>query len=158
VGFPRGARGTDKLAGQTIPGNKTDDGKPQIFVTPIASTGSEALQVLIVQIMQALTFESGSGLTALCLQLGIMPTGNRQNPWRVEGTQVLAAFGKVHSTLGEYPHSAVKKAYEAQRDSAMVKAYCETTDYKVRIAQSWITKHGAPYCGCCNKRMAIDSK
>ena len=68
------------------------------------------------------------------------------------GDQFLA----IESTLGAYPHSAVKASAHVPRDSAAPKVECIKTGYKARIATAWLKKYGAPKCPCCNILMMIE--
>lgn len=159
VGFPRGARGSNKLVGQTIPASKTDDGIAQIFVTPIAGTDEEAVLVLMSQLCELKAAQSGLTLSAALESAGLVRTGDKLKPIAFENHKDMQGIIEaITMAIGNYPHAAVKRDYERQRDSAGIKIFCEKTGYKARIAQSWLDKLGSPKCPCCDVSMKAEVK
>lgn len=144
VGFPRGKRATSAWSKCVVKAVDTVDNKPQVFVSPIASDAKTVLTVLFCIACDlnglkspVLSVDSSGALTITQADENLLKP--------------------ILERLPAYPHAAVKQDAYKPRDSGGVKVFCSTSGYKVRIAQAWLTKLGAPICPCCNARMSVEA-
>ena len=165
VGYPQGQRGTDKLKGQTVQGEKTTDGIPQVFITPVCANTFNVLCILATELCKVHAGQNeGVFFETACRVIGLVATGNgstSKTPAFLPDPTLTKTFQTIIGTLGEYPHAAINPNAFEKQETRQIKVHCQAsgpTGYKARIAQSWLTTHGAPICPCHNLRMVQEPR
>lgn len=167
VGFPshRALSSKNRVVGQCW-SKVSPDGMPHVFLSPVLINPGDVLGTLVHELIHAYGIhghkkdfaEAGSAL-------GLVgkPTHMGAGPDLLQRLNAL-----VESDLGPYPHpsfDAVAMAKERKKQTTrLLKAECADppedgdTRYVIRVTKVHLDKHGAPYCPCHLKRMAVEGQ
>lgn len=149
-GFPsKGGLATKKrVIGECWDGLCAEDGKPQLFISPMLAapeTPGGVLATLVHEMVHATIgckAKHGPKFKAAMKKLGLegKPTAT------VAGTELLAKLAALVTELGPYPHSELKMVKERKvQTTRMHKCSCPECDYTIRLAKKWI-EVGIPVC------------
>jgi hypothetical protein len=152
VGFARGKRPGKKLTAQTI--FETEDKKPQVFVTPVATSATAVLTLLVEQIAIIRAKRYNESLALSQARCGLITASPACPTTTLAGGNLEKALASIVAKIGTYPHAAVTSSY-TPRDSGGVKVQCSESGYKLRISEKWLAKYGAPICPHCSQRMTV---
>jgi hypothetical protein len=123
VGLPHARNQRDILV-QAWGSNMTDDGIPQVYVSPLVSDAPKALALLYTA----------------CQRL--MPGANTPDV-----DTMARALGEIAAVLGAYPQSALHLPAYKKQDTRMLKIWCAKCGYTCRATAKWLA-HGVPSCYC----------
>lgn len=159
VGWPGGKGKKGSTIGQAWSRKATEDGIPQVFISPVLSDPVEVLATLLHEMAHVLDDnENGhkKPFADIAAHVGLVKPWTATTP----SEELRLKLGKLVRELGVYPHGALNKGVARSphtQTTRMLKAECPNqTGYKVRMTQKWLDEYGAPYCACCNQQMEID--
>lgn len=143
-GFPAGTRitkGKTGKQGQYWSGAMTDDGKPQVFISPEISDPIAALAMLTAMIVRVIYPDDSGNNIGLMLSLGF------QRPFdgKSYNLALQSSLYTVSLSLGEYPHSKINLANRRVQETRLVKCVCLDCNYLVYTTQKHLGK-GTPSC------------
>lgn len=146
VGFPKASgRDSNKVIGQCFNGIASDDGRPQIFISPILDDSARVLDVLLHELIHAvLPLGAGHGAPFKRLAVACGLTG--QMTATVASDELKAELTDIIAELGEYPHARLDVSGVKKQGTRLIKCYCPECGYTVRTSQKWLDLGGAPIC------------
>ena len=152
-GFP-GSRAKSGRVGEFWKGEASDDGIPQVFVSPVLSDSNAVLAVLSHELVHACVPLDGHGreFRRIALSIGLVGkmTATKAGP------DLVAFFNKVIDRIGVYPHSALNVSSRKVQSTRLLKVCCASCGYVVRITTRWIST-GLPLCPCSHSPMVVAS-
>ena len=152
VGWPGGKRNPKgNTVGQCWSANSAQDGRAQIFVSPVISDGRRAIDILVHELAHAAdhnehghTAEFAKIATALGLEG--KPTETHAGPDLAEKASALV------KRFGKYPHAALDEGMTTgtkKQTTRMLKLQCQCPEPRVlRLSQKAIDA-GPITCGIC---------
>lgn len=156
VGFPKASgRGSNKVIGQCFNGIASDDGRPQIFISPILDDSARVLDVLLHELIHAvLPLGTGHGAPFKRLAVGCGLTG--QMTATVASDALNLELAEIIAEIGEYPHAKLDISGAKKQGTRLIKCECEECGYIARTSQKWLEELGTPLCPCNRKPMTAN--
>jgi hypothetical protein len=132
VGFPsQHARGQQAALGEVWPAEPTQDGVPQVFVSPLMDSPIEVSTVLLHELLHIAFSDCGhrGPFRAAALTLGfVTPLGKP-----MAGLGLKSRLNRIAVRLGPYPHSSLKPL-EGEKQGSRLRLYMCECPVKVRVA------------------------
>ena len=162
VGWPsRGATSkTKRVLGQCYFGSMTEDGKPQLFISPliddpIAPEG--VLGILVHELCHVVAgVDAKHGPQFVKVMKKVFLEGKPTST--VPSADLIERFKQMMEKLGPFPHSKIvlSDAEKKKQTTRMKKCMCRDCEYVVRTVQKWLDLHGPPICPCNKVPMKTD--
>lgn len=152
VGFPGGGSARKRI-GEYWHGKATQDGIPQIFISPVLTDAVEHLDTLVHELVHACTPGAGHGPKFKKLGLAVGLVGKPRSMGA--GDALKEKLKALALELGEFPHAGVNLSDRKKQSTRMIKCECTHCGYTVRTSRSWIDVWGAPICPCSKKQMEV---
>jgi hypothetical protein len=151
VGWPGGRGKKSNTVGQCWNTAQTKDGSAAIFVSPVVDEPIEVLSILVHEVIHAID-DCASGHRGAFVQMFRRVGMTGKATQSQAGDELLLTLTKVERSLGEYPHSGMKRdaggAGQKKQDTRMLKlvvADCDECEYSVRTTRKHI-EVGLPKC------------
>jgi hypothetical protein len=157
VGWPGGKRSKGTTLGQCWSSKAADDGRAQIFVSPIVDDGRRAIDILIHELAHAVDLnEHGHGkeFARIAYALGLegKPTETHAGPDLAEKASALV------KRLGKYPHAKLDEGMTTgtkKQSTRMLKLVCQCPEPRIlRLSQKAIDA-GDVICGVCEETFEV---
>ena len=161
-GWPTGSRRS--ATGRVVLGEcwmpeASADGTFEIFVTPKLADPFAVAEIIAHEIVHACLGPGcrghGPAFRKLATRIGL--TGRMKSTHA--GDRLRAELITIVQTLGPYGHAALDDAIEQRKKQTtrMLAVMCEHCGYRVRVAATWLSERGYPFCPDA-VRMILDSK
>lgn len=147
VGYTsKGAR--SKVIGECWHPDASDDGVPQVFIHPAYNDPEAVAAIVVHELIHAGLGpgkKHGPEFKRVAVPLGLEGRMTATTP----GVLLLERLKPVLSSLGEYPHGALRPGGSGSngptQTTRMLKATCPACGYLVRTSQKWFDV-GVPSC------------
>jgi len=166
-GWPsQSAMGSKRRVGECWAPEASADQTCEIFISPVIADGVEAAGILAHELVHAAVgneakhgpiFKRAALLIGLEGKMTSTTVGETLTGW------ITGAVAK----LGIYPHTKLDRSGRKKDTTRLLKVVCLNDEceflqendkrYVVRMSATTLD-YGAPKCGCCNDRMAIEEK
>lgn len=150
VGFPS-HRENGTTLGTYWRAESTEDGTPQIFISPILSDPIRILSTLTHELVHACTPGDGHGSRFRRLAKAVGLTGPMTKTQA--GEKLIAILEDIANELGTIPHAAIRPDAKKRQRARMLKVTCEACGYLARITRVWLESKGPPICPCNHEVM-----
>lgn len=162
VGWPsRGGTSTAKrVIGQCFFGSTTEDGKPQLFISPLLADTLEPQGVLATLVHEVCHVVAGPdakhGPKFVKVMKKVFLEGKPTSTHASE--DLIERFRQMMEKLGPFPHSKIvlTDADRKKQTTRMKKCQCSDCEYVIRTVQKWLDLRGAPICPCNKLPMKVD--
>jgi hypothetical protein len=158
VGWPGGRGKKSSTIGQCWNASCSEDGIPQVFVSPVVKAEVEVLRVLVHEMIHVFdNCEHGHRGTFLQVFRAVGMAGKATEC--EAGPELAVILVEIVAELGPYPHAALRpsqrtgKVGEKKQTSRQLLVQCSTCGYKARTTRQWLDDVGAPICPCINEQM-----
>lgn len=149
-GFPLDAK-RSKAIGQCWADTASADKTIEILISPVLDKPVEVFEVLVHELCHATAgaFNHGVNFRKVAEAMKLVAVGGGREPWKsTKGApDFVDAYGDMIKSLGDYPHAALTYKEKKTQSTRMLKAYCPTCGYTVRLTQKWASQ-GLPTCPC----------
>lgn len=149
-GFPLDAK-RSKAIGQCWADTASADKTIEILISPVLDKPLEVFEVLVHELCHATAgaFNHGTAFRNVAEAMNLMATGKGREPWKsTKGNTIFVqAYGSIIDSLEAYPHAALTYQEKKTQATRLLKAFCPTCGYTVRLTQKWASK-GLPTCPC----------
>lgn len=145
VGFPGGGSARKRI-GECWNGKASDDGIPQVFISPVLSDSVRVLDVLVHEVIHAIVPDAGHKAPFKRIAVAVGLTGKMTAT--VAGPELEARLKTMVTTLGEYPHAKINLSSRKKQTTRMLKLECKSCGFICRASQKAIDEHGIPTCAC----------
>ncbi len=133
VGFPsrRAFVRRRRVVGECWPAGSTDDGVPQIFISPTVGNAVDVLAILVHELIHACLPGAGHGVhfRKAAVQLGL--TGKMTAT--IPGARLLQRLNAIAAEVGPYPHAAINANTAAKQPTRLRLWQC-ACPIKARVA------------------------
>jgi hypothetical protein len=164
VGWPGGSGPKSSTIGQCWNTGASEDGVPQVFVSPVVKSRIETLRVLVHEMIHVFD-DCKNGHRKTFLQL-FRKVGMVGKATECEaGEELLEKLTGIAERLGDYPHEPIKRGQRGAEGPApqknrqllvacMQEEELEMKDrYKVRTTRLQLDAIGFPICPCHHESM-----
>lgn len=150
-GFPLNAK-RSRAIGECWAPSASADATVEILVSPVLDNPTKVFEVLVHELCHATAgaMNHGRAFQSVASRMQLVPTHpGMRDPWRstVGGADFASSYGALIADLGAYPHGALTFQTRKTQSTRMLKAYCPTCGYTVRLTQKWADV-GMPSCPC----------
>ena len=151
-GFPLNAK-RSRAIGECHPVANSGDNAVEIFISPELDKPLEVFEVLVHELCHATAGAMNHGVVfqKVAAQMHLEPCNpaKKTNAWgSTRGTaQFAPTFQLIIDSLGIYPHAKLDFSTRKKQSTRMLKAFCPSCDYTVRLTQKWAAQ-GLPTCVC----------
>jgi len=135
-----------RTIGQCWPTELSNDGTPEVFVSPYVADSLDVAAVLVHELVHvADNCKNGHGtpFKRIAVKLGL--------EGRMTATHAGEALKKrlaaMVEIVGTYPHASLDRSQLKKQGTRMVKVECPECGYVVRTTAKWI-ETGLPTCAC----------
>lgn len=146
AGWPRRDRG-GKVIGQCY-ASKAGSGSHHVFISPMLSTATDVLPVLLHELIHAADDCSSShkgDFRKAWKALGFVGKPTCSEP----GKELRATLKGIAGDLGKYPHKRLAPVNGLPKQSTrMLKVECARCGCVVRMTRKWLDEVGTPTCAC----------
>lgn len=126
----------------------SDDGKNQIFISPLIEDPVKAIGVLAHELVHAVDdceHAHRAVFVKICDAVGLTEGAPKS---RGPGPELVAVIEHVIATLGEFPHAPLRVVGKDKKQGIrMVKVVCPECGYTLRTTMKWL-QVGLPICPC----------
>lgn len=150
VGFPSSkALGMKtRVVGECWPRKASDDGKNQIFISPLLDNPEKSVGVLAHELVHAIDdCENGhkKAFVKICDKVGLTEGPPKS---RAPGQELLLKIERIVKELGDFPAAPLHAiGKDKKQTTRMLKVICPECGYTVRTTASWL-RVGNPTCVC----------
>src|SRR5579859_270672 len=135
-----------QVEGQCWPAEASENGTPEVFISPVLADPLRVAGVLVHELIHALPIHGHASefkRPAVALGLFFNVTATTESKALKEE---LAALIK---TIGKYPHGKIKVSHSLvkKQTTRLLKAECPSCGYTVRVTAKWVAV-GLPTCPC----------
>lgn len=149
-GFPLDAK-RSKAIGQCWADTASADRSVEILISPTLDDPRTVFEVLVHELCHATAGAMNHGINfqKVASVMGLEPVGRGREVWKsTRGDQSFdSAYGAMIAGLGQYPHAALAFTTRKTQGTRMLKAYCPSCGYTVRLTSKWAAQ-GMPTCVC----------
>ena len=149
-GFPLDAK-RSKAIGQCWADTASADKSIEIMISPVLDDKVAVFEVLVHELCHATAgaMNHGVNFQAAARSMLLKATGSGKQPWKSTAGDhnFLAAYAAMIDSLGDYPHAALTFNTRKTQSTRMLKAFCPSCGYTVRLTQKWADL-GLPTCVC----------
>jgi len=144
-GFPSSrARANNRFIGEHWSPKASSDKHGEILISPVVDDKVQVFATLVHELAHAATDGDGHGKKFVkcvrSLWLEGKPTAT------VAGDTFKTNFSNLMAGLGDYPHARLNiEAVRKKQTTRMLKAFCPSCGYTVRLSQYWANQ-GLPTC------------
>ena len=148
-GFPSNARRSGAI-GECWADTASADKHFEILISPTQDNPRRVFDVLVHELCHATDGAMNHGINfqkaAALMHLQPANTSGKQ-AWKatVPASTFDEAYNDIIGSLGAYPHAALSMTERKVQGTRMLKAFCPTCGYTVRLTQRWATL-GLPTC------------
>jgi len=128
-------------------GETSQDGHPQLFISPVIADSSRVLDVLLHELLHTAlppAVKHGPKFAKAARAVGLegKPTAT------VAGADLLSKLEAIVKQLGPMPHAGLTASSKRKVQSTRLLKACATEccGYIVRVTQKWIDDEGCPLC------------
>lgn len=154
VGFPGGSSNRKKTIGQCWPTSSSDDGIPQIFISPIRGEAETVpvLGTLLHEMIHAID-DCSSGhrgeFARIAKAVGFVPKLTSSDNRTAELTATLT---EIAERVGPFPHATLFQGGRGSdtpktQTTRQLKVICPDCGYTCRTTRKWLDV-GVPTCAC----------
>ena len=157
-GFPsvRAMSSKNRAIGQAWQVEASSDKTAEVFVSPCLDDPVQVLGVLAHELVHVATPGEGhkKAFSSMGREIGLEGKPTSMSPGAELTERLNTEFVEA---LGPYPHGKLSGTVRGakKQGTRMIKAWCEQTDYTVRLSQKWIDTYGPPVCPCCREIMSV---
>jgi hypothetical protein len=155
VGFPGGGSARKRI-GEYWHARATTDQVPQVFISPVLSDAVQVLDVLVHELVHAVTPGDGHKAQFKRVALAVGLTGKMTAT--VAGPALKAELEAMLAEIGPYPHGAINLQDRKKQTTRLLKAECQDCGYTVRVTRKWVEEAGTPLCPCNGASMEVKSE
>ena len=128
----------------------------EIFISPTLADPARVFDVLIHELCHTTKGAMNHSLAfqRIAAAMLLVPCGSGSKPWGSTGQapSFMSAYAPIIDSLGTYPHAALTVLNRKVQSTRMLKAYCPSCGYTVRLTNKWAyDAHGdlnLPTCPC----------
>lgn len=143
TGFPKG--NVRKVIGQCW--NNTEDGVSQIFITPTIDEPLRVLDILVHELIHAMTPGAGhkGPFKRIATDIGLEGKMTATHA----GEALKSRLAEIVEQLGPYPHRKLSlQDGRKKQGTRMGKVACGECGYTARTTRKWLELSGPPICPC----------
>lgn len=155
VGFPGGGSSLKRIGEHWSP-EASDDNIGSIFINPIIADSSDALSILVHELVHAsIGNKHGHNKVFKRCAHAVGLEGKMKST--VAGESLKSMFQEMIKTIGEYPHAKLNLSMSPKKKqkSRMIKMTCASCGYIARTSQTNIDDHGPVICPCSGEPMEL---
>jgi hypothetical protein len=147
-GWPAsGGRGVKRRRiGECWDAESTEDGKAQIFISPMLDDPAEVLATLVHELVHAVVgckANHRKPFTRLAFAIGLLPPATST----VASFNLSVKLKAIAEEIGKYPHAKILlKERKGPAQQTLFKATCPECGYNCRLLYKWASEVGAPLC------------
>lgn len=145
VGFPGGGSAR-KRVGECWPTECSTDEHVEMFISPILSTATDCLGVLVHECVHA-SVGCAVGHKGPFKRLALAAGLEGKMTATVPGVALSQRIAQWISELPAFPFASIVRPDKGKKGSRLLKATCETCGYTVRVTRKWLDAVGPPTCG-----------
>ena len=149
-GFPLDAK-RSKAIGQCWADTASADRSIEILISPTLDQPIDVFEVLVHELCHATAGAMNHGINfqKVASAMLLEATGTGREQWKsTRGTpQFHIDYANLLGSLGTYPHAALAFTTRKTQGTRMLKAFCPSCGYTVRLTQKWADL-GLPTCVC----------
>lgn len=149
-GFPLDAK-RSKAIGQCWADTASADKTIEILISPVLDKPVDVFEVLVHELCHATAgaFNHGVNFRKVAEAMHLKAVGSGREPWKsTKGSpDFVPVFGAIIESLQDYPHAALTYKDRKTQGTRLLKAYCPSCGYTVRLTQKWANQ-GLPTCPC----------
>lgn len=149
-GFPLNAK-RSKAIGECWADTASADKTIEILISPVLDKPLAVFEVLVHELCHATAgaFNHGVNFQKVATAMHLRAVGTGREAWKsTTGTDdFVTAFGPIIDSLDAYPHAALTYKDKKTQTTRLLKAYCPSCGYTVRLTQKWASQ-GLPTCPC----------
>lgn len=147
-GFPSNAKRSGAI-GECWSDAASADKTFEVLISPTIDDPMRVFDVLVHELCHSTAgaMNHGVAFADIAFKMHLDPSGPKSKPWKSTkaGAQFKDRFSPLVEALGAYPHAKLTIVNRTVQSTRMLKAFCPTCGYTVRLTAKWAAV-GLPIC------------
>ena len=148
-GFPSDAKRSGAI-GECWIDSASADKTYEILISPVIADPQKVFEVVIHELCHTArgSFNHGVNFQKIASAMLLEPVNPaKRNAWGSTtcANGFIQAYGEIIDSLGLYPHAELSFNNKKKQGTRMLKAYCPSCGYTVRLTSKWAS-YGLPTC------------